>query len=88
MDGPELLVAYGLGVVVNGLSQHVEHAAQALVAYGHLDGSAGVLSVHTALETVRGAHGDAAGDAVTQVLHDLYHQVNVDLVGLALLLRN
>ncbi len=81
VDRPELLVADRCGVVVDRLAEHVEHAAEALGADRHHDRMARVLSLHAAREAVGGAHGDAARDAVTEMLHDLDDEVDLDVLA-------
>ena len=83
VDGPVSLRGGG-GLIVHRLTQQIEHAAQALVADGDLDGLAGVHGLGAAHQAVGAAHGDAAGDVVTGQLRHLDHQllaVVVDLDG-------
>ena len=67
VDAP-LLAGDGLGLIVDGLAQEVEHPSQGLLADRHLDAGAGVHSLHAANHTVGGAHGDAAHHVVAQLL--------------------
>ena len=81
MNRPELLVADRRRIVVDRLAEHVEDAAEALVADRNLDWRAGVLGNHAALEAVRGGHGDAARDAVAEVLHDFDDEIDLDTIA-------
>ena len=81
VDRPELLVADRRGVVVDRLAKHVEHASEALGADRHHDRMARVLRLHAAREAVRRAHGDAACDAVAEMLHDLDDEVDLDVLA-------
>ena len=74
--------AFGRGLFVDGLTQQVKDAAQALIAYGHGDGAAGVYGVHTAHHAVGGVHGDAAGNVVANVLRHLGHDLAVAALDL------
>ena len=67
MDGPAFL-GDGVGLVVDGLAQQVEDAAQALVAHRHGDGAAGIHRFQAAHHAVGGVHGDAARHVVADVL--------------------
>ena len=80
VDRPALLVADGLGVVVNRLAEDVEHASEGCLADGHLDRCARIVRLHAAHQAVGGAHGDAARDAVAEMLHDLDREIDL-LVG-------
>ena len=83
VDGP-VGIRGGGGLVIHGLAQQVEHAPQTLVAYGHLDGLAGVHGICAAHQTIGAAHGNAACHIVAGQLSDLHHQllaVVVDLNG-------
>ena len=80
MDRPHLFVADGLGVVVNGLTEDVEDASECRLADRHADRRTRVVRLHAAHQAVGGAHGDAARDAVAEVLHDLDREVDV-MVG-------
>ena len=84
MDRPRLFVSDRLGIVIDRVAKHVEHAPEALGTDRHLDRRTRILRLHTAHESVRRAHGDAARDAVTKVLHDFDDQVDVEIAGLAL----
>ena len=72
MDGPPGIALNG-GLVVDGLTQQVKHTAQARIAYGHGDGSAGIGGFHAPLQAVGGGHGDTAHHVVTDVLGNLRH---------------
>ena len=83
VDGP-VGIRGGGGLVIHRLAQQVEHAPQTLVAYGHLDGLAGVHGICAAHQTIGAAHGNAACHIVAGQLSDLHHQllaVVVDLNG-------
>ena len=74
VDGPALDVLRR-GLLVDGLAQQVEHAAQALVTNGHLDRFAGVHGIRTADKAVGGRHGNAAHDVIANVLGNLNDQL-------------
>ena len=83
MDGPVGLRGRG-GLVVHGLAQQVEHAAQTLVAHGHFDGFAGIHGFGAAHQTIGAVHCNAAHHVIAGVLCHLDHQlfaVVVDLDG-------
>ena len=83
VDGP-VGIRGGGGLVIHRLAQQVEHAPQTLVAYGHLDGLAGVHGICAAHQTIGAAHGNAARHIVAGQLSNLHHQllaVVVDLNG-------
>jgi hypothetical protein len=66
-DGAEL---------VHRLADHVEHAAQRLLAHRHADGAAEVDGLHAAHHAVGGFHGHRAHAAFAQVL--LHFEDDVD----------
>ena len=74
VDGPALDVLRR-GLLVDGLAQQVEHAAQALVTNGHLDRFAGIHGIRTADKAVGGRHGNAAHDVIANVLGNLNDQL-------------
>ena len=83
VDGPVGLRGRG-GLVVHGLTQQVEHAAQTLVAHGHFDGFAGIHGFGAAHQTIGAVHCNAANHVIAGVLCHLDHQlfaVVVDLDG-------
>jgi hypothetical protein len=74
VDGQELL-GVDRAAVVDGQADHVEDAAQHLLADRHLDGLAGVLHQGAADQAVGGVHRDAPDGALTEVLRHLDDQV-------------
>ena len=66
--------------MVNGLAEHVEHAPEAFLADRHLDWCSGILCVHAAHDAVCRAHRYAAGHIVSQMLHDLDNDVDVNIL--------
>eukprot|EP01083_Nonionella_stella_P273711 928758_1 len=58
-------------LLVDGLADHVDDAAEGLGSDGHLDGLAGVVALLAADESVGGLHGDGADGVLSQVLGDL-----------------
>ncbi len=62
VDGAEL---------VDGLAEHIEHAAEGLAAHGDGDACAGVDRLHAANHAFGRDHGDAAHAAFAEVLLDL-----------------
>ncbi len=67
--------------MIDRLAEHVEDAAEAAVADRHFDRRARVLCHHATREAVRRGHGDAARDAVAEVLHDFDDEVDLDVVA-------
>ena len=72
VNGPAL-AGFGGFLFVDGLTQQVKHPAQALFTHRHPDGRAGVDGLSTPLQTVGGAHGDAAHHIVADVLGNFRH---------------
>ena len=75
--------ALGQGTAaVNGLTQHVEHAAQGGLPHGHLNGVAGDVYRQPAGQPLAGGEHDAAHRAPAHVLGHLHHpQSAVKLYG-------
>ena len=66
----------GAGCSSTGLAQQIEHAAQALVTHGHLDGVRRYPRLpHRATRPSVAAHGDAAHDVIANVLGNLNDQL-------------
>ncbi len=63
------------GPVVDRVADHVEDAAEALGADGHLDGGARVAHGHPADQTIGRVHRDRAHGALAEVLRDFERQV-------------
>ena len=80
MDGPALVGLVNLSLLVDGLTQEVKYAAQALLAHRHADRRAGINRFRAALQAVCGAHGDAANHVVADVLRDLGHDLPVAML--------
>ena len=74
MDGHAGHVRRQSLALVDRLPQKVEHAPKAGFANRHADGGARVHGLHAPPQAVGGAHGDAAGHVVADVLGDLAHQ--------------
>ncbi len=76
MDRPTL---FGLhrSRLVDGPAQDVHHPAQGGGPHRHGDGGAGAGYLHAPLESVRGAHGDAAHRAVAGMLLHLQGQLAI-----------
>lgn len=55
---------------VNGLTEEVENASEALFADGDLDGLTSILSTHSTDESVGGAEGDCSDHVIAEVLGD------------------
>ena len=70
MDGPAFR-ALNRGLVIDGLTQQIEHTAQAVVTHRHADGRAGIGGFRATLQAVSGAHGDAANHIITDMLCNL-----------------
>ena len=70
VDGPTLLSLH-IRLIVDGLTQQIEYAAQAFIANRNGNGSTGVGYFRTALQAVRGGHGNTADHIVTDMLGDL-----------------
>ena len=71
---------YSIGPkLIDGLADHVHHAAQRAAAHGHGNRSALVDGLHAAHHAVGGLHGDAAHAAFAQVL--LHFENDVDRAG-------
>ncbi len=71
-------------LVVHRLAQQVEHAAKAFLTYRHRYGAAGIHSLLASDQAVRGVHGDAAHDIVSDMLRHLSDHaltVIIDLNG-------
>ena len=75
VDGHALLFADG-AELVDRLADHVDHAAQRLLAHGHADGAAEVDGLHAADHAVGGFHGHGAHAALAQVLLHLEDDVD------------
>ncbi len=54
--------------VIDRLAQHIEHAAERLLAHGNGDGLAEIVGFHAANQTVGRLHGDGAHTAFADVL--------------------
>ena len=67
MDRPALDVAERLAVV-DGVADHVDEAAERLLADRHGHGDAGVDDLDAAREAVGGVHGDGPDLVVAEVL--------------------
>ena len=58
---------------VDGIAEHVEHAAERVFAHRHFDGFARSLNLHTAGKTLTAGKHDAADRVVTHMLGNLHH---------------
>ena len=58
---------------VDGLAQHIEHAAQVVFSHRDGDAAAGMGDGHILMESVAGGQHDAADQSLPQVLGDLHH---------------
>ena len=76
VDRPALHI-FRIGLIVDGLTQQVKNAAQALIAHGHGDGAAGIHGVQPAHHTVGGVHGNAAGHVIADMLRHFGHDLAV-----------
>lgn len=83
MDGPVVGRLDG-ALLVDGLADHVEDAAQGAGAHGHGDGLPVVLHLLPAHQTLRGVHGNRAHHALPDVLRHLQHQARLALLHLHL----
>ena len=70
MDFP-LLFGFNRLAFINRLAEKVEHTSQRFLTDRNTDGSAGILCLCAANQTVRGAHGNAACGVVTDMLRNL-----------------
>ena len=78
VNGHARLLADGTELV-DRLADHVDHAAQRLLAHGHADGAAEVDRLHAAHHAVGRFHGDGAHAAFAEVL--LHFEDHVDRRG-------
>lgn len=67
-------VALDGALLVDGLTDDVQDAAEGAGADGDHDGSAGVLHLLASDETLGGLHTDGTDGVLTKVLSDLEHQ--------------
>ena len=74
MNGPVLRIL-GSRLLINGITEQVEYAAETLVTNGDLDGLTGVDRIRTANKAVCGGHRNAADHIVTDVLGNLNDQL-------------
>ncbi len=74
VDGPVLRILGGR-LLINGIAEQVEYAAEALVTDGDLDGFTGIDRIRTADKAVCGGHRNAADHIVTDVLGNLNDQL-------------
>ncbi len=84
VDRPALF-RVGSGHIVDRIAQEVEHASQALIAYGHGDRPRRVDSIDAADQAVSGAHRDASDDIIADLLSHLGDQsaaINIDFDGI------
>ena len=58
---------------VDGIAEHVEHAAERVFAHRHFDGFARSLNLHTAGKALTAGKHDAADRVVTHMLGNLHH---------------
>ena len=70
--------------MVNRLSEDIENTSQDFVADRYGNRRTSINRLHTAGQSIRRAHGDAAGHAVPKMLHDFDDQIDVDVAGFAL----
>ena len=75
-------VAVDRALLVHGLADDVQDAAERDVADRHLDRLAGVGDLEAADEAFGGVHGDGAHGALAEVLGDLEHEPLAVVVGL------
>ena len=72
VNGP-LFLAGSRPFIVNGVSQHVKHAAQRPLAHRHLDGTACRRHRHSPSQALAGGQGDAPHCLVPQMLEHFQH---------------
>ena len=84
MDGPFFLGLHR-PLLIDGVTQDVEHPAQHAFAHGDGDGSAGSDDLHAAAQALAGGEHNAADGVAAHMLryfHDLALTVQLDLQGL------
>ena len=67
--------------MVNGFTQYIEDTAQGAGADRNADRSACILCLHTAYQTVSGAHSNSTDNIVADMLHDLSGQMNLVIIS-------
>ena len=75
VDRPALGIRAGRLLLVDGIAEHIPHAAERHLADGHRDRPAGVEDVGAAGDAVGRVHGDRADAVVAEVLLHLRDQV-------------
>ena len=77
-----LLLGFGLGLVINGITQQIEDSSESFLADRYFYRSACINGIHTSDKTIGAAHGDTAHDIVTDMLRYLDNELLAVVVNL------